>query len=235
MAAGSGSSSNNLGDNCQADDEENSGFGFGIYYWMINLGAFLAPLLVSILKGFSWSYVFVASSTRTAPSCSCQPSQSSRDPPKPEDTKTLNQVLKGAAMVLGDARFMLMIFVYSDFGSSTSRFWLCIWFLRDFVNTERSTASSGGLGIPFARRCRTRHCPQPPARSSSCRCLSSRIVKNIRPLPRWSRAFLLGSLWICLACLCEQRLDLHHWHRRLFHRRNDRPSEVYKLVGLWHP
>ena len=28
-------------------DDSNSAFGFGIYYWMINLGAFLAPLVVS--------------------------------------------------------------------------------------------------------------------------------------------------------------------------------------------
>src|SRR5512147_1932465 len=33
-------------------NEENSGIGFGIYYWMINLGAFLAPLAVSFFKGF---------------------------------------------------------------------------------------------------------------------------------------------------------------------------------------
>jgi proton-dependent oligopeptide transporter, POT family len=41
-------------------DESNSALGFGIYYWMINMGAFLAPLVVSVLKGFSWRYVFVA-------------------------------------------------------------------------------------------------------------------------------------------------------------------------------
>ena len=46
-------------------DESNSAFGFGIYYWMINLGAFLAPLVVSVLKGFSWRYVFVASALYT--------------------------------------------------------------------------------------------------------------------------------------------------------------------------
>jgi len=28
---------------------------------MINIGAFLAPLAVSVLKGFSWRYVFIAS------------------------------------------------------------------------------------------------------------------------------------------------------------------------------
>ena len=46
-------------------DESNSALGFGIYYWMINLGAFLAPLVVSVLKGFSWRYVFVASARST--------------------------------------------------------------------------------------------------------------------------------------------------------------------------
>jgi MFS family permease len=42
-------------------DARTSALGFGIYYWMINLGAFLAPLVVSYLKGFSWRYVFAAS------------------------------------------------------------------------------------------------------------------------------------------------------------------------------
>ena len=72
--------------------EENSGFGFGVYYWMINVGAFLAPLLVSYLKGFSWSYVFIASSLYCAlmliPAIFIF-----RDPPRPQSTKTLKEVL----------------------------------------------------------------------------------------------------------------------------------------------
>jgi len=63
-------------------DETNSGFGFGIYYWMINLGAFLAPLVVSYLKGFSWSYVFSASALYCAlmllRHCSCTGTRPSR-------------------------------------------------------------------------------------------------------------------------------------------------------------
>ena len=43
-------------------DEKTSGFGFGVYYWMINLGALVAPLIAGYLRGFSWSYVFIASS-----------------------------------------------------------------------------------------------------------------------------------------------------------------------------
>ncbi|MFA7180018.1 MAG: MFS transporter, partial [Bacteroidales bacterium] len=40
-------------------NESNSGLGFGIFYWSINLGALLFPLiLVPILKSYSYSYIF---------------------------------------------------------------------------------------------------------------------------------------------------------------------------------
>ncbi|MCL4839823.1 MAG: MFS transporter, partial [Thermoanaerobaculia bacterium] len=98
----------------RSTDEKTSSLGFGIYYWMINLGAFLAPLVVSWLKGFSWQHVFTASAAYTGlmllPAAFVY-----RDPPRPASTKTLKEVLGGAAEVLGDARFMLMIVVYSGF------------------------------------------------------------------------------------------------------------------------
>ncbi|MBP6454634.1 MAG: MFS transporter, partial [Bacteroidales bacterium] len=44
-------------------NEKNSGLGFGIFYWSINLGAFLFPLiLVPILKAQSYSYIFFMAS-----------------------------------------------------------------------------------------------------------------------------------------------------------------------------
>ncbi|MEJ2633971.1 MAG: MFS transporter, partial [Calditrichia bacterium] len=48
-------------------DEKNSTLGFGIYYWSINLGAFLFPLiLVPVLKKMNWSYVIIAAAIGTA-------------------------------------------------------------------------------------------------------------------------------------------------------------------------
>ncbi len=48
-------------------DEKNSTLGFGVYYWSINLGAFLFPLiLVPILKKMDWTYVILASAIGTA-------------------------------------------------------------------------------------------------------------------------------------------------------------------------
>jgi dipeptide/tripeptide permease len=48
-------------------NETNSTLGFGIYYWSINLGAFLFPLiLVPYIKNtFGWQYVMMASAIAT--------------------------------------------------------------------------------------------------------------------------------------------------------------------------
>jgi len=94
---------NHLGHHRAHDRRHQLRVRFGIYYWMINLGAFLAPLVVSYLKGFSWQYVFMASSLYCAlmllPTIFVY-----ADPPRPASTKTLKQVMLGAAEVLGDSR-----------------------------------------------------------------------------------------------------------------------------------
>lgn len=126
-------------------DEKTSSFGFGIYYWMINLGAFLAPLVVSWLKGFSWQHVFTASAVY----CGLMLLPAAfiyRDPPRPASTKTLKEVLGGAAEVLGDARFMLMIVVYSGFWILYfQNFGSVLWYLRDFIDRDPVSAAITGL------------------------------------------------------------------------------------------
>ena len=179
--------------------EENSGFGFGVYYWMINLGAFLAPLLVSFLKGFSWSYVFIASSLYCAlmliPAVFIF-----RDPPRPESTKTLKEVLGGAAMVLGDARFMLMIFVYSGFWILYfQNFGSVLWFLRDFINTGPVDAAFASIGIQL--KFDAEHVTVVNAGTIILLQVAvSRIVKDIRPLPTMVSGLVIGALgFVCLA------------------------------------
>lgn len=120
--------------------KETSGFGFGVYYWCINLGAFLAPLFVSWIKGFDWRYVFFSSA------CWCflmliPTIFVYKEPDKPESTKAVSQVLKEAMLVLSDSRFMLMVMVYSClwvlyfqmFGS-------ILWYMRDFIYRAPVTA-----------------------------------------------------------------------------------------------
>jgi len=179
--------------------EANSGFGFGIYYWMINLGAFAAPLVVSYLKGFSWSYVFTASALYCAlmllPTLFLY-----RDPPKPTSTKTLGEVLGSAAMVLGDARFMLMIFIYSGFWILYfQNFGSVLWYLRDFVDKEPVNRFFGGLGIPVSFD--AEHVTVINAGTIILlQVVVSRVVKNLKPLPTMIGGLAIGALgFVCLA------------------------------------
>ena len=184
-------------------DESNSAFGFGIYYWMINMGAFLAPLVVSVLKGFSWRYVFVASALYTGlmllPTVFVF-----RDPPRPQSTKALREVLMGAAEVLADSRFMLMIVVYSGFWVLYfQNFGSVLWYLRDFV--DRAPVSSAvtsllhGLGLPWTFTFDAEHVTVINAGTIILlQVFVSRLVKDWKPLPTMVTGMALGAVGFLL-------------------------------------
>ncbi len=69
-------------------DKENSTLGFGIYYWSINLGAFLFPLiLVPYLKNnWGWHWVIVAAAVGTG-AMIIPTLLFYKEPPKPKETK----------------------------------------------------------------------------------------------------------------------------------------------------
>jgi dipeptide/tripeptide permease len=179
-------------------DEKTSSFGFGIYYWMINLGAFLAPLVVSWLKGFSWQYVFTASAAYCAamllPALFLY-----TEPPKPESRKTLKEVLGGAAEVLGDARFMLMIVVYSGFWILYfQNFGSVLWYLRDFVDrapvSAALTSLLRGLGLPWTFTFDAEHVTVINAGTIILlQVFISRLVRDWKPLPTMVTGMALGA------------------------------------------
>jgi len=43
-------------------DDETSSIGFGIFYMMVNIGAFIGPVVASKMRWFDWQYVFITSS-----------------------------------------------------------------------------------------------------------------------------------------------------------------------------
>jgi len=179
--------------------ESNSGFGFGIYYWSINLGALIAPLIVNLLRGFSWTYVFTASALYCAlmllPTVFLY-----RDPPKPASTKKLGEVLSSAAMVLADARFMLMIFVYSGFWILYfQNFGSVLWYLRDFIDRAPVNELFGRLHIPFTFDAEFVTVIN-AGTIVLLQVVVSRIVKNLKPLPTMLGGMVIGGLgFVCLA------------------------------------
>jgi dipeptide/tripeptide permease len=186
-------------------DERTSAFGFGIYYWMINLGAFLAPLVVSVLKGFSWQHVFTASALYTGlmllPAALLY-----REPPRPASTKSLADTLRGAAEVLGDARFMLMIVVYSGFWILYfQNFGSVLWYLRDFVDRAPVSAAVnsllGALGLPWTFSFDAEHVTVINAGMIILlQVVVSRIVKDRPALGTMVTGMAIGALgFLCLA------------------------------------
>jgi dipeptide/tripeptide permease len=186
-------------------DETNSAFGFGIYYWMINLGAFLAPLVVTVLRGWSWRYVFIASALYTGlmllPTAFLF-----RDPPGAGNTKKLKDTLMGAAEVLGDSRFMLMVVVYSGFWILYfQNFGTVLYYLRDFVDRAPVSAAVTSLfqsvGLPWTFTFDAEHVTVINAGTIILlQVLVSRIVKSRPALPTMVTGMCIGALgFLCLA------------------------------------
>lgn len=99
----------------RSTDESNSGLGFGIFYWTINLGAFIFPLLlIPMLKEIGWNYIFIMAAVGTGWLIILNLFVY-REPEKPAVAKKIIDVLAGAVNVLKDYRFVLMIVIYSGF------------------------------------------------------------------------------------------------------------------------
>ena len=174
--------------------KENSGFGFGIYYWSINLGAFLAPFFISWIKGFSWRYVFFTSAVwcflMLLPVAFLY-----KDPERPQSTKPIRQVMKEALLVLSDSRFVLLIIVYSCFWILYFQmFGSILWYLRDFI--FRAPVDRFMQKIPFLK----------PFKFDAefvtiinagtivlLVVLVSRIVKNLKAFPVMAVGIVMGS------------------------------------------
>ncbi|MCL5992158.1 MAG: MFS transporter [Bacteroidetes bacterium] len=100
-------------------DERTNTLGFGIFYWSINLGAFLFPMfLVPWLKSMHWSYVIIASAICTGamliPTIFIY-KEPVKDLSKEKEPlgKVIKDIFNKIWMVFKDWRFILFIFIYS--------------------------------------------------------------------------------------------------------------------------
>jgi proton-dependent oligopeptide transporter, POT family len=130
-------------------NESNSSLGFGIYYWSINLGAFIFPLiLVPMLKSISWSLIFVMAAIGTGWLIFLN-IFAYKEPEKPETSKKILDALKGIILVLKDFRFILMIVIYSGFWILYFQmFDTVLWYLKDYMDmTPINELVNGFLGL----------------------------------------------------------------------------------------
>ena len=95
--------------------EATRNLGYSIYYWMINVGSFLAPLLVAIaIPRESYQLVFFMSAGLVAANFFIA-FLFFKNPISPDPGKSVMQVLSGALLILKDKRFMVLMVIYSGF------------------------------------------------------------------------------------------------------------------------
>jgi len=94
-------------------DEKNSSMGFGIFYMMVNIGAVIGPLIVGKLRGFSWDYLFYASTAAISVNFLWllifykEPTTEAASAQR----RTMKKLFSDMVEVLGNSRFFLLVFV----------------------------------------------------------------------------------------------------------------------------
>lgn len=105
---------------------ETASIGFGIFYMMVNIGGFVGPIVAGIVRGWSWSYVFIASSVWIA--CNFvwlfllydEPTREAQS----EKPRTLKQVINDMVDVLGTGRLFLTVLVCFTFMVIATNEWM---------------------------------------------------------------------------------------------------------------
>jgi dipeptide/tripeptide permease len=92
-------------------DETTGSLGFGIFYMMVNIGAFIGPIVAGIVRGWSWSYVFYASAAWIVVmglTCVLLYREPERDVAA-ESRRSLVTVFGGMVAVVGNLRFFALV------------------------------------------------------------------------------------------------------------------------------
>ena len=133
----------------RSTNESNSGLGFGIFYWSINLGAFLFPLiLVPILKSHSYSYIFYMCAAISLLLILIN-IFIYREPQRPQNTKSLSTLFREMLLVIRDWKFILMLVIYSGFWILYFQMYgTVLWYVNEYMDmTVVNKAVNSFLGL----------------------------------------------------------------------------------------
>ena len=181
-------------------DESNSALGFGIFYWSINLGAFLFPLiLVPWLKSISWSYIFFMAAIGTGWLILLN-FFVFKEPVREKNTKPLIKVFAEMLMVLKDYRFFLMLIIYSGFWIMYFQVYdSVLWYLTERIDmTPLNKIINSFLGLFVDNPGWKFEAEHVTAMNAGAiillQILVSSIVKNTKVLPTMIFGIAMGSV-----------------------------------------
>jgi dipeptide/tripeptide permease len=118
-------------------DSTNKTLGFGIFYWMVNIGASAGPIVMGKLRAISWDYVFYTAAAAIAIMFLIT-LIFYKEPPREIEGVTLKKKFKDMGEALSDVKFLVFIIFLGVF------FWLPFWafynVLAVYINDHMDTA-----------------------------------------------------------------------------------------------
>jgi len=180
-------------------NDTNASLGFGIYYWSINLGAFLFPLVfIPYLKSISYHYIFFMAAIGTGWLIFLN-FFAYREPDRLQKSKPLRQVFAEMFTVLRDYRFILMIVIYSGFWIMYFQVYdSVLWYLKEKVDMSGfNHLVNKGLALfidhPDWKYDAEHVTVMNAAAIILLQLVVSSLVKNTRALPTMITGIALGS------------------------------------------
>lgn len=184
----------------RSTNEANSSLGFGIFYWVINLGAFLVPLiLVPILKEISYTYIFFMAAIATG-SMLILNLFIYKEPVREKSTKSILTVLVEVVEVLKDFKFISLIAIYSCFWILYFQmFDTVLYYVRDYVDATSLNVSINQFLSLFVEnpswKFDVEHVTVINAGTIIClQLFISAIVKKWKPLPTMITGISIATL-----------------------------------------
>ena len=125
-------------------DDETASIGFGLFYMMVNIGAFIGPFVTGFVRKYSWDYVFYSSAAVIAVNFILVTFFYKEPVQKTSVTKTNNSFskhirifFKNILEALSDWRFTLFLFIISGFWTMYYQFYMSLpVFIDQWVDTK---------------------------------------------------------------------------------------------------
>jgi len=108
-------------------DGTNRTLGFGVFYWMVNIGAFFGPLILGHFRATSWqtAYIIAASAIGVMFLVTIL---FYKEPPRAIEGETLKKKFRDMRTALSDTKFALFLLILGVF------FWLPLWTFYNLIS-----------------------------------------------------------------------------------------------------
>lgn len=193
-------------------NDENSSIGFGIFYMIVNIGAFIAPIVASKLRVFDWNLVFYVSSASILINVLLvlffykEPTVDN-DKNTVSFIKVMSETFKNIGKVLIDYRYLLFLFIIACFwGMYFQLFYSLPVFIDQWMDTSSVYQLFYNISPSFARNIGTANGTIAPEILINIdamyiiifQVVVSWVIMKLKPLTSMSAGFLISAIGLAL-------------------------------------